>query len=44
MISVCTQCYKQVDHAWFAAQREAKAYPIIHECGRVLYRGTYEDE
>jgi hypothetical protein len=39
--SICTDCYKPVDIDWFAAEKEAGRLPIVHDCGRVLYRGTF---
>lgn len=32
-------CWGLIDLDWFARERQAGRLPIVHECGRVLYRG-----
>jgi hypothetical protein len=39
--STCTDCYQPVDLDWFAKEKTAGRLPVIHDCGKVLYRGTF---
>jgi hypothetical protein len=39
--SICTQCYQPVDLDWFAKEKAAGRLPVVHACGKVLYRGIF---